>query len=429
MPDLAVIAVPLRRLFQRRRHRGSARHRCRDHPDGGLGSRHARFARGALREKCPCRGTAPRRTQLPRRVGAARQTQCELCRLDAAAGRSGARSRSPAPSRRDWSNGPPFAASDFPPSSPLATVSTSILPICSITSPWIGRRGRFCFHRIDQGRAQIHVGGARCRPRKTGAGHQIGRHAQGAKAAMTHTGALAGSDAVYDAAFRRAGLLRVLDLDELFAAAETLGHLTTLSGKRLAILTNGGGVGVLAVDRLADFAGELADISADTMKKLDAAIAGDLVARQSRRHCRRRRRGEVRGGARAIARRRRQRRRPGDERADGAWRRPPMRRMAVIAVTQQHRQRSALAKPGFAVWIGGSDPAADAFDAAGIPSYATESDAVAGFMHLALPRIARPLDGDAAELAAGHRARQRRGAADHRGGAARQARPGSIRSR
>ena len=101
---------------------------------------------------------------------------------------------------------------------------------------------------------------------------KTGRHAQGAKAAMTHTGALAGSDAVYDAAFRRAGLLRVLDLDELFAAAETLGHLTTLAGKRLAILTNGGGVGVLAVDRLADFGGELADISPATMKKLDAAL-------------------------------------------------------------------------------------------------------------------------------------------------------------
>ncbi len=99
-----------------------------------------------------------------------------------------------------------------------------------------------------------------------------GRHAQGAKAAMTHTGALAGSDAVYDAAFRRAGLLRVLDLDELFAAAETLGHLTSLAGNRLAILTNGGGVGVLAVDRLADFGGELADISPATMAKLDAAL-------------------------------------------------------------------------------------------------------------------------------------------------------------
>ena len=68
-----------------------------------------------------------------------------------------------------------------------------------------------------------------------------GRHAQGAKAAMTHTGALAGSDAVYDAAFRRAGLLRVFDLDELFAAAETLARLSSLAGPRLAILTNGGG--------------------------------------------------------------------------------------------------------------------------------------------------------------------------------------------
>ena len=58
-----------------------------------------------------------------------------------------------------------------------------------------------------------------------------GRHAQGAKAAQTHTGALAGSDAVYEAAFRRAGLLRVLDLDELFAAAETLGRVRAISGQ------------------------------------------------------------------------------------------------------------------------------------------------------------------------------------------------------
>ena len=99
-----------------------------------------------------------------------------------------------------------------------------------------------------------------------------GRHAQGAKAAQTHTGALAGSDAVYDAAFRRAGLLRVIDLDELFAAAETLARLSTMSGKRLAILTNGDGVGVLAVDRLVDLGGELAGISPDTMQKLDAAL-------------------------------------------------------------------------------------------------------------------------------------------------------------
>jgi len=99
-----------------------------------------------------------------------------------------------------------------------------------------------------------------------------GRHAQGARAAATHTGALAGSDSVYDAAFRRAGLLRVRGLGELFAAAETLGRIEPFPGKRLAILTNGGGVGVLAVDRLIDLGGTLAGISPDTMARLDAAM-------------------------------------------------------------------------------------------------------------------------------------------------------------
>src|SRR4029079_9745751 len=99
-----------------------------------------------------------------------------------------------------------------------------------------------------------------------------GRCAAGAKAAATHTGALAGSDAVYDAAFRRAGLLRVFDLDELFAAAETLGRVRPFLGKRLAILTNGGGIGILAVDRLVDLGGALAGISPATMRKLDSAL-------------------------------------------------------------------------------------------------------------------------------------------------------------
>ncbi len=101
---------------------------------------------------------------------------------------------------------------------------------------------------------------------------KAGRHAQGAKAAATHTGALAGSDAVYDAAFRRAGLLRVLDLDQLFAAAETLGRQKPFPGKRLAVLTNGGGVGVLAVDRLIDLGGTLAGLSDTTMARLNAAL-------------------------------------------------------------------------------------------------------------------------------------------------------------
>ena len=99
-----------------------------------------------------------------------------------------------------------------------------------------------------------------------------GRHIQGAKAAATHTGALAGSDAVYDAAFRRAGLVRVLDLDELSSTAEILGRIKPFDGQRLAILTNGGGIGVLAVDRLADLGGALADLSPQALEKLNATL-------------------------------------------------------------------------------------------------------------------------------------------------------------
>ena len=82
--------------------------------------------------------------------------------------------------------------------------------------------------------------------------HQGGRHAESARAAASHTGALAGSDAVYDAAFRRAGMLRVRDLGELFDAVETLRARPRIAGDRLAILTNGGGVGILATDDLLD---------------------------------------------------------------------------------------------------------------------------------------------------------------------------------
>src|SRR5690606_7982767 len=72
---------------------------------------------------------------------------------------------------------------------------------------------------------------------------KAGRSAAGARAAMSHTGALAGSDAVYDAAFRRVGMLRVFTLQELFEAAATLSTNIKIPGPRLAIVTNGGGIG------------------------------------------------------------------------------------------------------------------------------------------------------------------------------------------
>ncbi len=101
---------------------------------------------------------------------------------------------------------------------------------------------------------------------------KAGRNPRAAKAAATHTGAMAGSDAVYDAAFRRAGLLRVRDINELFEAAEALGRVRPFPGDRLAILTNGGGVGVLAVDDLIDLGGRLADLSASTREALEAVL-------------------------------------------------------------------------------------------------------------------------------------------------------------
>ncbi|HUL07676.1 MAG TPA: bifunctional acetate--CoA ligase family protein/GNAT family N-acetyltransferase [Candidatus Acidoferrum sp.] len=101
---------------------------------------------------------------------------------------------------------------------------------------------------------------------------KAGRHGEAARAVASHTGALAGSDAVYDAAFDRAGLLRVFDLDALFEATETLALARKPAGNRLAILTDGGGIGILATDALLDFGGRLAELVPETIARLDAVL-------------------------------------------------------------------------------------------------------------------------------------------------------------
>jgi acetyltransferase len=99
-----------------------------------------------------------------------------------------------------------------------------------------------------------------------------GRHASAARAAASHTGRLAGRDAAYEAAFRRAGLLRVVALSELFEAAEMLARSPKLIGERLVVLTNGGGAGVLAADHLADEGGALAELAPDTVAALNGLL-------------------------------------------------------------------------------------------------------------------------------------------------------------
>ncbi|HSW20521.1 MAG TPA: acetate--CoA ligase family protein, partial [Ramlibacter sp.] len=101
---------------------------------------------------------------------------------------------------------------------------------------------------------------------------KAGRAPEGAKAAASHTGALAGSDAVFDAVAQRAGMLRVDTLEALFDAAQTLASAKPLVGEKLAILTNGGGAGVLAADALALAGGSAAVLRADTLAALDHCL-------------------------------------------------------------------------------------------------------------------------------------------------------------
>lgn len=217
---------------------------------------------------------------------------------------------------------------------------------------------------------------------------KAGRHAQGARAAATHTGALAGSDAVYEAAFRRAGLLRVLDLDQLFAAAETLGRQKPFPGNRLAILTNGGGVGVLAVDRLIDMGGKLATLSEATLERLNAILPStwskanpvDIVGDAEP--------ARFAGALEALL---------ADPENDAvlilnvptAVAGAADAAAAVTEVIKRDRARGLRQKPVFAAWIGEDPDSARVFEEARIPHYATESDAVRGFLQLVRYREAQ----------------------------------------
>ena len=109
---------------------------------------------------------------------------------------------------------------------------------------------------------------------------KAGRVAEGAKAAASHTGALAGADDVYDAALARAGVLRVDTTLDLFGAAETLAHAGRYAGERVVIVTNGGGPGVMATDALFAGGGRLATLSPDASRASTRSLPVDLVRAQ-----------------------------------------------------------------------------------------------------------------------------------------------------
>ena len=101
---------------------------------------------------------------------------------------------------------------------------------------------------------------------------KAGRTEAAAKAAASHTGALTGSDEVLDAAFRRAGVLRVDNIADIFYMSGVLGKQPRANGKRLTILTNAGGPGVLATDALIKNGGELTQLSEETISALNKIL-------------------------------------------------------------------------------------------------------------------------------------------------------------
>ena len=206
---------------------------------------------------------------------------------------------------------------------------------------------------------------------------KAGRHAAAAKAAASHTGSMAGSAAVYDAAFARAGLVRVTGLGELFDAAETLGHGITPRNERLAILTNGGGVGIIATDLLMDEGGELATLLPRTIAQLDKQMPRawsranpvDIV-------------GDADGlryaaAVNALA----------DDRGVGAvlaMNVPTALTSSVEAARAVTGAPGAKVVPLIGCWIGGPEAQAGrtVLHEAGIPAYDTPLRAVRGFMHI-----------------------------------------------
>jgi acetyltransferase len=101
---------------------------------------------------------------------------------------------------------------------------------------------------------------------------KAGRSTAGAKAAASHTGAMVGEDAVYDVAFKRAGIVRVDTIEELFDCAEIMAKQPRPLGSRLAIITNGGGPGVMAADFLSQHGHEPAQLHMETVAKLNVIL-------------------------------------------------------------------------------------------------------------------------------------------------------------
>ncbi len=207
---------------------------------------------------------------------------------------------------------------------------------------------------------------------------KAGRSEEGAAAAAAHSGAFLGSDEVYDSAFRRAGMLRVHDIDTLFDTVETLARTRPLRGERLAILTNGGSPGFLATDTLVAGGGRLATLSEATETALAENLGQDwsfdnpLVLKSEAS-------GEQYAHAMEALFK--------DPGVDAllvmhvpTYRHPGVETAQAVAKAAKKTKRNVLTS-----WLGmeAAEEARAAFAKAGLPTYFTPEKAIRGFLSMA----------------------------------------------
>jgi acetyltransferase len=206
---------------------------------------------------------------------------------------------------------------------------------------------------------------------------KVGRYASGSRAASSHTGALVGSDDVFDAALRRCGAVRVKTYTQLFAAARALAADRLPAGDRLAIVTNGGGPGVVAADSAAENGVSLAELSQETLSRLDANLPAqwshgnpiDLIGDAPPARF-------AEATAAVLA----------DPKVDAL-----LAIYSPVAVTEPQDAARAVAdaarastKPVLAAWLGDINPGGTRayLDAQGIPNFYTPENAVEAFSFL-----------------------------------------------
>lgn len=207
---------------------------------------------------------------------------------------------------------------------------------------------------------------------------KAGRHSEGSRAAASHTGALVGSDDVFDAALRRAGVLRVQDFADFFSAAAALDTGVRTRGKRLAIVTNAGGPGVMAADHVVDRELELARLDDRTIAALDATLPGSWSRANP---------VDVLGDADADRYAQAMRACLQDESVDALLAiLTPQALTAPLTVAQELVDAArGQRKPVFACWMGGHAVASsrDLFNDHDIPTHSTPEAAVNAFAGVA----------------------------------------------